>query len=206
MKNLTNIERLLINVDMVNGFINVGVMHDAEIAKIVPTHIKLLKEFSGEKDCVFFVKDGHNENSVEFDKFPKHCVKGTFEAEIVEELKPFLKGANIYEKNSTSAIFAKGFLSDVAQMKNLKEVVIVGCCTDICVLNLALPLANYFDEMNRKVNIIVPKDAVETYNSPSHNREEYNEMAFKLMAQAGVFVAESYLEQGKESKINNIEK
>ena len=35
--------------------------------------------------------------------------------------------------------------------------------------------------MNRKVNIIVPKDAVETYNSPSHNREEYNEIVIETV-------------------------
>ena len=73
-------------------------------------------------------------------------------------------------------------------MENLSEVVITGCCTDICVSNLAIPLQNYFDENNKEVNIIVPENAVETYDAPNHNRKEYNEMAFKLLTQAGIKV------------------
>ena len=40
--------------------------------------------------------------------------------------------------------------------------------------------------MDRNVKIIIYKDMVETYDSPTHNRDEYNEMAFKLMGQAGI--------------------
>ena len=34
------------------------------------------------------------------------------------------------------------------------------------------------------------KDLVDTYDAPNHNRNEYNEMAFTLMAQAGILVKE----------------
>ena len=77
-------------------------------------------------------------------------------------------------------------------MKNLKEVVITGCCTDICVLNLAIPLQNYFDEQNRRVDIIVPQNTVETYDSPQHQKDEYNKMAFSLMEQAGIQLVKKY--------------
>ena len=87
-------------------------------------------------------------------------------------------------------MYANGFISDLEKMKKLKEVIITGCCTDICVLNLAIPLVNYFDQNNRDVNVCVVKNAVETYNAPYHNREEYNEMALKLMKQAGVNIRE----------------
>ena len=40
-------------------------------------------------------------------------------------------------------------------MKKLKEIVICGCCTDICVINLAIPLDNYFDEFNKDIDIII---------------------------------------------------
>ena len=85
-------------------------------------------------------------------------------------------------------MFADGFEKDICEMENLEEVIIVGCCTDICILNLAIPLQNYFDQKDRKVKVTVPKNAVETYNSDVHNREEYNEIAFKLMKQAGINV------------------
>ena len=83
-------------------------------------------------------------------------------------------------------MYALNFLEDIKKMNNLKEVVIIGCCTDICILNLAIPLQNYFDQNDLNIKITVPKNAVETYDAPWHNREEYNEIAFKLMKQAGI--------------------
>ncbi len=53
-------------------------------------------------------------------------------------------------------------------------------------MNLALDLQNYFDENNKNIDIIVPKDVVETYSGLNHNREEYNEIAFKIMNNAGI--------------------
>ena len=75
-------------------------------------------------------------------------------------------------------------------MKELEEVIIAGCCTDICIMNLAIPLINYFDEHNKRVTVRVPQNVVETFNSESHNREEYNEMALKLMKNSGIGVEE----------------
>ena len=187
-KELKEIRELLIIVDMVNGFVREGVMADSYIEHITPELIRLIKEFLEKKEGIAFVKEAHSEDSIEFKTFPKHCVKGTSEAELVEELKPFEKDALVYEKNSTSAMFAKNFLRDIDEMINLRNVVITGCCTDICDLNLAIPLINYFDEIDREVEVVVKEDAIETYDAPYHNRDEYNETALKLMKQAGVKV------------------
>lgn len=110
----------------------------------------------------------------------------TEEAQLVDELKEFEQEALVYEKNSTSTMYAPNFLEDIEKMENLKEVIIVGCCTDICILNLTIPLQNYFDQKDREIKITVPKNAVETYDAPNHNREHYNEIAFELMKQAGI--------------------
>ena len=58
--------------------------------------------------------------------------------------------------------------------------------------NLAIPLQNYFDEQNRRVDIIVPQNAVETYDSSQHQKDEYNKMAFSLMEQAGIQLVKKY--------------
>lgn len=181
-------DKLLIVVDMVNGFIREGAMADSYIEHIIPEIVTLVKKYINEQQEVKFIKDCHNETAVEFESYPLHCLKGTSESELVEELKIFENSNNTYEKNSTSAIFAKNFLDDIKNMENLKEVTIVGCCTDICVLNLALPLKNYFNQENKKIEIIVQQNAVETFNSEMHNRNEYNDMAFKLLRQAGIKV------------------
>ena len=192
MKNIKEVKRTLIVVDMVNGFIKEGNMKDRTIEKIIPENERLINEFIKEEEGLIFIKDCHEDNSIEFKKFPKHCVKGTSEANLVDELLKYEQNALVYEKNSTSAIFAPHFIDDISKMENLSEVVITGCCTDICVSNLAIPLQNYFDENNKEVNIIVPENAVETYDSPYHPRDIYNDMAFKLMNQAGIKLVKKY--------------
>lgn len=88
-------------------------------------------------------------------------------------------------------MYAPNFIEDIEKMKNLDEIIIIGCCTDICILNLAIPLQNYFDQKDLNVKITVPKNAVETYDAPNHSREEYNNIAFKLMNQAGINLVET---------------
>ena len=189
---LSKFNKLLIVVDMVNGFVREGVMSDKFIEHIIPEQVRLVEDIIDKKEGLIFIKEAHNDSSREFLRYPKHCVKGTNEAELVDELKVFEDKGLVYEKNSTSAIFSKGFLSDINKMDNLEEIVIVGCCTDICVMNLAIPLQNYFDQMDRSINIVIPKNAVETYNGDNHDRVEYNNMAFKLLEQAGVKLVDIY--------------
>lgn len=188
MKEKEELKSLLVVVDMVNGFIKKGAMADQYINHITPGLIKLIEEKLGDNEGVAFIKDTHEIDSTEFRKFPPHCVKGSGEEELIDELKPYEEKSFTYEKNSTSTIFAKNFMNDISMMKALREIIITGCCTDICVLNAAIPLVNYFDENNKEVSIIVRKDLVETYDSPNHNRYEYNEMALKLMKQAGIII------------------
>lgn len=190
MKEIKEIKKLLINVDMVNGFVKKGAMADSYIQHIVPEHIKLMEQMQKEGEAIAIIKDTHKENCREFNRYPIHCVEGTEEAELIEELKPFEKDAFVYQKNSTSTIYASNFLKDIDEMTNLREVIMIGCCTDICILNLAIPLQNYFDQKDREVKITIPKNAVETYEAPNHKREEYNEMAFKLMGQSGINLIE----------------
>ena len=197
VKDLKIYKGMLIVVDMVNGFVREGVMADSYIEHIIPEQIRLIKEFLQKEEGIAFVKESHSKDCMEFKTFPEHCVKGTSEAELVDELKPFEKDALVYLKNSTSAMFAKNFLRDIDEMINLRNVVITGCCTDICDLNLAIPLKNYFNEYNREVDIYVPENAVETYDAPNHNRDEYNEMAFKLMNQSGIKLVKRYERNGK---------
>ena len=179
------IENLLIVVDMVNGFVREGAMADKYIESIILPIENLIKE---NVEGTIFIKDCHEQDAIEFKSYPSHCLKGTSESELVEELKKYETKENTYEKNSTSAMYAENFLTDIDKLKNLKQVTIVGCCTDICVLNLAIPLNNYFNQKNRNIEIVVPRIAVETFDADTHKRNEYNEIAFKLMKQAGIKV------------------
>lgn len=191
MKNIKNLkvyETALIVVDMVNGFVNEGVLHDKNIRKIVPRQLELLEEAEKKGSLIILVKDTHNKNATEFKRFGNttHCIKGTSEAELIDELKPFEQKDNVItvEKNSTSLMESPEFREIVKQAENLKEVNFVGCCTDICVFNGAMGLANYYDEWNRDVTINVHEDAIATYSEDE--REEYVQSAKLLMKKQGI--------------------
>jgi len=188
INNLEIYKKCLIIVDMVNGFVREGVLHDSKIANIIPRQIELIKEYQKEKGLIIFIKDTHEKNAVEFKRFgnTKHCVKGTSEAELVDELKVFENAENIVsiEKNSTSYMEAPEFRDLIAKLVNLKEIDVVGCCTDICDFNGTMALANYMDQWNRDVEIRVHQDAVATY--AEEDRKNYVDAAYLLMEQQGI--------------------
>ena len=196
MKSFEKVENLLVVVDMIKGFVTEGNMHDEYITHIIPGIRDLVKEYiSSPSKEVFYIRDSHKADSLEFQKFPIHCLENTSESEMVDELMVYQDEVRTYLKNSTSAIFAPGLLTHIDSIENLKSVTIVGCCSDICVLNFALPLVNYFDENNKKIEIIVREDLIETYDAEYHKRDEYNKISKLLLKRAGV-----KLEKGRVSK------
>lgn len=193
MKDLNKITRMALVIDMVNGFVKYGAMHDKSIAKIIPNQIELLEKMQGETDIVAIVKDTHEKDCMEFKTYPEHCVKGSGEENLVDELSKFeTEDSLVYEKNSTDVTHVAKFFEDIKKMPNLKEVVAIGCCTDICVLNAVISMRTYFNQENMNIDIVMPKNCVETYDAPVYNQEEYNKMAYKLISQSGVKVVENY--------------
>ena len=186
VKNLKMYEGCLIVVDMVNGFVREGVLHDPNIAKIIPRQIELIKEAKNAGKLIVFIKDTHEENAVEFERFgnTKHCVKGNFEADVVDELKEYEKDGIAIPKNSTCFMEAPLFRELMEREINMNDFDIVGCCTDICVVNGAIALANYLDQNNRKHVIRVHEDAIATY--AEKERQNYVEAAKLLMEQQGI--------------------
>ncbi len=188
VKNLKVYKGMLIVVDMVNGFVREGVLHDEEIASVIPRQIELIKEAKARGDLIVFIKDTHDENAVEFRRFgsTKHCVRGTSEANLVDELLPFENDEDTIsiEKNSTSFMETPEFRNLIAGLQNVERVDVVGCCTDICDFNGTMGLANYFDQENRNVEINVHTDAVATYAQDA--RKNYVDAAYLLMEQQGI--------------------
>ena len=190
INNLKLYKGMFIVVDMVKGFVREGVLHDEKIGDIIPRQIELIKEAKHDGKLIVFIKDTHDINSTEFDRFGgksgAHCIKGTSEQELIDELKVFENDEEtvVIEKNSTSYMEAPEFREILEYQEELEEVDVVGCCTDICVVNGTIPLSNYFDQNNRRVNIKVHEDAIATYDED--NRKEYVDAAKLLMKQQGI--------------------
>lgn len=180
-------KKLLLVIDMVNGFVKEGALADRQINNITPNIIKLIEEYINNNDDIISIQEGHTQNSKEFENFPAHCILETEEAELIEELMPYRDKMKLIRKNSTSGFITEDFMKYIQENKDkITEVVLTGCCTDLCVMNFAIPLKTYINEHNLDIRVIIYKNAVETYDAPMHNRDEYNDIAFKIMKQNGI--------------------
>lgn len=188
IKNLKMYKGMLIVVDMVNGFVKEGALADPKIAEKVPRQIELIKEAKEKGDLIVFIKDTHEKDSTEHKRFggALHCVRGTGEELVIDELKEFENNEDTIsiEKNSTSYMEAPEFRELIKEATNIKTVDVVGCCTDICDFNGTMGLANYFDQWNRDVEIRVHTDAIATYAEAV--RQNYIDAAMLLMEQQGI--------------------
>ena len=186
IKNLKLYERVLIVVDMVNGFVYNGPLHDIECSKIIPRQKEIIDDYLDNGDLVVFIKDTHTKDSTEFSRMPIHCLENTDESELVPELREYVGRDNVItiNKNSTSFNEAPEFRELITNLVNLKRVDEIGVCTDICDFNGIMGLANRLNQENRDVSIYVHKDAVATFNETE--RSEYVEAAKLLMKQQGI--------------------
>ena len=195
IKNLKMYKGCLVVVDMVNGFVREGMLHDEEIAKTISRQIELIKEAKKEGKLIVFIKDTHDVDSAEFERFGDlpHCLRDTSESELVSELKVFENGEDTIsiEKNSTNFMEAPEFRELMEHEVDMNEFDIVGCCSDICVFDGAMGLAGYLDQNNRRHVIRVHEDAIATY--AENDRKNYVEAAKLLAEQHGI----QYVKKGR---------
>lgn len=188
IKNLKVYNSALIIVDMVNGFVTEGELHDERIGNIVPRQLELIKEAKNEEKLIIFIKDTHTKKSVEFERFQNttHCLARERESDLISQLKIFegLKDTISIEKNSTSFMEAPAFRKLMEMQQQMNDFDIIGCCTDICVANGSIGLANYLDQQNRLHTIRVHEDAIATFAEDM--RQNYVEAAKLLMTQQGI--------------------
>ncbi len=192
-KELEECKKALYIIDMNNGFVNFGAMHNKEYQKLVPEQLKMIEKFRREGELVNFVLEAHNKDAIEFKKFPTHCIKGTAEANLIPELlkeqdKP---NTHTYYKNCINGILRNRIKNNIKRMTNLKEVVFEGVCADLCVMDFARTYARYLDEINKEAKLFVVKNAIDTFDAPEHNKDEWIEIALKVMAQAGIEVVDN---------------
>lgn len=185
-ENLKKFEEVVFVIDMNNGFCNEGNLADPSIKRIVPDIINIIEYYKKRGAIIANVNDMHDKDSVELLRYADHCC-GDEESNTIDELKECLDGAYNFYKNSTSALFAPGVMDLLLDMTNLRKVVIVGCCTDICIQNFAVPLRCFLDQFNRTADIVIYENAVDTYNIPgSHERDKVNKLAFLEMQRNGI--------------------
>ena len=159
----------LFSVDMINGFCHEGALSSPRVKSIIPAVAEAFKGAYaiGVRDFVL-AQDCHTPDAVEFADFPPHCQIGTVEAETIPELAD-LSFSNLYTivpKNSLSAFYGTSLGAWLDAHRGLSAAVIVGNCTDLCVYQMALHLKLHANAYNLKTRVIVPENAVQTYDMP----------------------------------------
>lgn len=181
---------LLFVVDMIEGFTTTGALADPAILEISPAIEKLIQDL----DCeTVFIRDCHAPDAREFESYPIHCLDGDIESEIISSLKPYVK--RCIPKNSTNTFMAEGFqrLLEEDGLAGCEDLIVTGCCTDICILHFVLALQTWLNENNVKgKRIIVPVNCVDTYDIPkAHDACFWNDVSLAMMAANGITVVSS---------------
>lgn len=159
--------KVLIVVDMLKGFVNEKTK-DGPCALFVKGASELIpdikKEMANMKkgDHIIFVCDNHAPDDKEFNKFPPHCIKGTEESQIVEFGGGYEAAMDKIPKTRFSGFF-KTSLGVVMKGYNPDEVIVVGVCTEYCVL------ATVLDAVMNDYKVTVPANCVHGLTEDGHN-------------------------------------
>lgn len=196
------ITKALYMVDMNNGFVRFGSMANPNYNDLVSEQQKMINKFRQENQLVNFILEGHRNDALEFASYPEHCILGTKEADLIDEYIPEQIKPNTmtYYKNCINGMLNRDLQDDIKLLKNLKEIVIEGVCADLCVMDFARTYARYLDEINHEAKIFVVRNAIDTFDAPGHSRDEWLDIAEKVMRQAGIIMVDDIVELENQEK------
>ncbi len=168
----------IISVDVIKGFCTTGPLSSPRVNDIVLPIRQLFEQAwsAGVRD-IALPQDAHPEDAVEFSEYAPHCIRGTQEAETVDEFRalPFFNQIAVFPKNSINSGLNAGLDQWVRARNHIKNWIIVGDCTDLCTHQLAMYVrlrAN--EEQIRGVRVILPVNAVDTYDMPVAAAKDLN--------------------------------
>ncbi len=142
--------KALIVVDMQNDFID-GALGTNEAVAIVGNVKEKIAEYRKNGDTVIFTRDTHGEdymNTQEGKNLPvPHCIKGTKGWEISAELDA--DDSLVIDKPTFGSKELAGYLAGI---DGLREVELIGLCTDICVISNAMLIKAFMPELKVSVD------------------------------------------------------
>ena len=151
---------VLLVIDLQNDFVD-GALGNKGNDKIVKPIENLVENFDGE---VIFTRDTHDENyleSLEGSHLPvKHCIKNSKGWQI----KIDTKNHKIIDKPSFGSYELVEYLKKLNEKEKIKNIYMVGICTDICVLSNAILIKNAL--LNTEVTVI--EDLCKATNEKNH--------------------------------------
>lgn len=163
----------LLNVDYTNDFVAAdGALTCGTPGQTLHDYIvQITKTFYEQEDYVAFLIDQHFENDAlhpESKLFPQHNIDGTDGRKLYGDLENLYQkikeneNVEYFDKTRYSA-FAGTNLELKLRERDIKELHIVGVCTDICVLHTAV------DAYNKGFKIVIHKKGVASFNQLGHD-------------------------------------
>jgi len=148
----------LLVIDMLNDFVTAGGALNCGPAAgaVIPAVAAQVERARRAGAPVIFACDRHRKDDSEFQMFPPHCIEGTPGAEVCAGLER-QPGDVIVPKRRFSAFYGTALDHDLREL-GVDELVLVGVCTNICVLYTAS------DARMRNYRVTVPRDAVATFD------------------------------------------
>ncbi len=166
-------KKALLIVDVQNDFCPGGTLGVKNGDKIVPVINGIMDSF----DEVISTQDWHPEHSVHFDKWPVHCVAGTFGALLHAGLAQdnitlkLFKGTDNKDDGYSAFQATNVSLVDYLKEKNVHELFVCGLATDYCVK------ASAIDGCAEGFHTYVITDAVAAVNlKPDDGKRALREM------------------------------
>lgn len=200
---LNNVEKFCIDnksvlfiIDMNNGFAKSGPLSSKRVEKLIPSIVEDVEIFNSFNNPIIAFTDSHKKECLEFKSYPIHCLENSYESEIVDEIKQF-NDIMIIKKSSTNAFLeeeTKKYIDSFVR-DGYKNFVLCGCITEVCVKQFAQTLKAYLNVINKDINVIVPINSVDTYDSPEHNADIINLFSFYEMNSCGIKIVKNIIKK-----------
>jgi nicotinamidase-related amidase len=115
---------------------------------------------------ILLVQDAHQEETLEFDAFGPHALKGTWGAETIDMIKnlPFYDRKETVYKDSISPAFSPDFNDWLEKRDDLQTFIVVGDVTDLCVYHLATHLRFKANALQKDWRVLLPENCVQTWH------------------------------------------
>jgi nicotinamidase-related amidase len=159
----------ILSVDLINGFCYEGNLASARVASVIPAAVRIFEEAYARGVRHFILsQEWHSEHAEEFKAFAPHGIRNTREAETVPELKalPFANEFVIVRKNSIHTLAHTDAEKWLDEHPEVDTFLVVGDCTDLCVYESAMDLKLRANALDIPRRVIVPANAVNTYDLP----------------------------------------
>lgn len=147
-------DKILIVIDMQNDFIT-GSLGTKEAQQIVHSVKEKVENFDGD---VLFTRDTHFDDYLstqEGKNLPvKHCIKNLSGWEIHPELDALRAklNATVFDKITFGSQELAEKLHQMNKANKISEIVLIGLCTDICVISNALTIKAFLPEVSISVD------------------------------------------------------